>query len=235
MTRAELHTPPADTVRPVLRIVRGMPASDGAGVRLTRMIGGPALPQLDPFLLLDEICSDDASDYLAGFPSHRHRGFETVTYMLAARDKMIPPRYQDIDPADVPELDVQGARVRVVAGRIGDVTGPVHGVATEPVFLDVSLPAGARLAHALPDSHTSFVFACEGEVRAGTRSTPLHAGELAVLGEGARVELATDANPARLLLIAGRPLREPSARYGPFVMNSEAEILQDPRLRGGRL
>src|SRR5690606_80445 len=76
---------PAGASRRVARTVRGRPASDGAGVRLTRVIGGPALPDLDPFLLLDEFRSDDAADYLAGFPDHPHRGFETVTYMLAGR------------------------------------------------------------------------------------------------------------------------------------------------------
>src|SRR5438445_9913262 len=71
--------------RVVGRVVRGRAASDGAGVKLNRVIGGPDLPQLDPFLLLDEFRSDDAADYLAGFPEHPHRGFETVTYMLAGR------------------------------------------------------------------------------------------------------------------------------------------------------
>jgi quercetin 2,3-dioxygenase len=285
MTRAQPQTT-TTALRPVLRIVRGMPASDGAGVRLTRMIGGPTLPQLDPFLLLDEIRSDEASDYLAGFPSHPHRGFETVTYMLAgrmrhadnqgnqgllragsvqwmtagrgivhsempeqengllwgfqlwvnlpAKDKMTAPRYQDIDPAHVPELDVQGARVRVVAGRVGDASGPVHGVATDPIFLDVTLAPGTRFAHAVPASHTGFVFTCEGEARIG--DTALHARELAVLGDGERVEIAAGEQPARVLLIAGRPLGEPIARYGPFVMNSEAQIVQAIRdFEGGRL
>jgi quercetin 2,3-dioxygenase len=285
MTRTQAQTTTAAS-RPVLRIVRGMPASDGAGVRLTRMIGGPVLPELDPFLLLDEIRSDEASDYLAGFPSHPHRGFETVTYMLAgrmrhadnqgnqgllragsvqwmtagrgivhsempeqengllwgfqlwvnlpAKDKMTAPRYQDIDPARVPELDVQGARVRVVAGRVVDASGPVQGVATDPIFLDVTLPPGTRFAHAIPAEHTSFAFACEGEARIGDAT--LRARELAVLGDGERAEIGTDEQPARVLLIAGRPLREPIARYGPFVMNSEAEIGQAIRdFEAGRL
>ena len=73
-------------IRPVDRVVHGRAASDGAGVRLTRVIGSPSLPDLDPFLLLDEIRSDESSDYVGGFPEHPHRGFETVTYLLAGRD-----------------------------------------------------------------------------------------------------------------------------------------------------
>jgi redox-sensitive bicupin YhaK (pirin superfamily) len=71
--------------RPVRRVVRGLPTSDGAGVKLRRVIGQPQLPDLDPFLLLDEFGTDKAEDYIAGFPDHPHRGFETVTYMLDGR------------------------------------------------------------------------------------------------------------------------------------------------------
>src|SRR3546814_7115747 len=69
----------------VTRTIRGMAASDGAGVKLTRVIGSPQLDMLDPFLLLDELGTDRAEDYIAGFPDHPHRGFETVTYMLDGR------------------------------------------------------------------------------------------------------------------------------------------------------
>jgi redox-sensitive bicupin YhaK (pirin superfamily) len=265
-------------IRPVVRVVHGRAASDGAGVRLTRVIGSPSLPDLDPFLLLDEIRSDEKSDYLGGFPEHPHRGFETVTYLLAgrmrhgddqgnsgllragsvqwmtagrgivhsempeqedgllwgfqlwvnlpAKDKLTAPRYQDIDPADVPERIVDGARVRVVAGKLGDAEGPIRGVATEPVFLDVALPAGVRFEHALPEGHAAFVYVCEGEASIGERdgARPARAQELAVLGAGERVAVAAGAAAARVLVVAGRPLREPVVRYGPFVMNTEAEI-----------
>ncbi len=197
-------------IRPVRQVVRGIPASDGAGVRLTRVIGSPALPDLDPFLLLDEFRSDDAGDYLAGFPDHPHRGFETVTYMLAgrmrhgdnqgntgllragsvqwmtagrgivhsempeqedglmwgfqlwvnlpAKDKMTAPRYQDIDPAAIPTATpARGVTVKVIAGRVGDVAGPVAAVVTEPLYLDVALAAGARFRHHLPAGHAGFV------------------------------------------------------------------------------
>jgi redox-sensitive bicupin YhaK (pirin superfamily) len=271
-------TNPTNLTRPVVRVVHGTPVSDGAGVQLQRLIGSAALPQVDPFLLLDEIRSDQPGDYLAGFPDHPHRGFETVTYMLAghmrhadnkgnrgvlragsvqwmtagrgivhsempgqedgllwgyqlwvnlpAAQKLTAPRYQDIDPERIPEVEREGARVRVVAGRFADVTGPVHGVATDPVFLDVSLGAGGRFEHVLSREHAAFVVMLAGSAQiprdAGRK---VGAGELALLGAGDRVEIAAE-SPARALLIAGRPLREPIARYGPFVMNTRAELLQ---------
>jgi quercetin 2,3-dioxygenase len=281
MTATNVETAAAMTAdRRVTRVVRGVAASDGAGVRLTRMIGGPTLPDLDPFLLLDEFRSDDAGDYIAGFPEHPHRGFETVTYMLAgrmrhgdnqgntgllgpgsvqwmtaargivhsempeqqdglmwgfqlwvnlpARDKMGAPRYQDIAPERIPQVTTAGVRVRVIAGRVGDTTGPVSGVATQPLYLDVELEPGARYAVDLPATHHAFAYVFEGQVEAGPRdeARSLHRGELGVLGNGTRVELAGGAHGGRLILVAGKPLHEPVARYGPFVMNTEAEIHQ---------
>ena len=182
--------------REVVRKVRGQPTSDGAGVRMTRVIGSQALDSFDPFLLLDEFRSDDPNDYLAGFPDHPHRGFETVTYMLAGRmrhgdnqgnqgllgpgsvqwmtagrgivhsefpeqqeglmwgfqlwvnlprtDKMTAPRYQDIQAGDVPEVELgPGAKARVLVGTVDGVAGPVTDVATEPVYFDLHLDAGA--------------------------------------------------------------------------------------------
>lgn len=287
MTEVKLASKPeaasgsSHTLRRVVKVVRGRPTSDGAGVRLTRIIGSPSLPDLDPFLLLDEFRSDDASDYIAGFPEHPHRGFETVTYMLAgrmrhgdnkgnvgllrpgsvqwmtagrgivhsempeqengliwgfqlwvnlpARDKMIAPRYQDIDPDSIPEAALGGGgRVRVIAGRAGAVEGPVRAVATDPVYLDIALPAGAIFSHPLPDGHTAFAYVYEGAVSVGSgaEARRLVRSELAVLGDGNEVAMATDAEAGRLLLVAGRPLKEPVAKYGPFVMNTGAEIRQ---------
>jgi redox-sensitive bicupin YhaK (pirin superfamily) len=260
--------------RTVVRIVRGRPASDGAGVKLTRVIGQPALPDLDPFLMLDEFRSDDAADYMAGFPDHPHRGFETVTYMLAgrmrhgdhkgnvgllrpgsvqwmtagrgivhsempeqedglmwgfqlwvnlpARDKMIEPRYQEFAPEAIPETTVDGARLRVIAGRVGDVEGPVRAVATEPVYLDVALAPDAAFDVKLPSGHAAFAYVFEGEVGIGGQRVAR--GELAVLGAGDTVRLKTNAKAGRLILLAGKPLREPVAKYGPFVMNTQQQI-----------
>ncbi|HET7611566.1 MAG TPA: pirin family protein [Rhodanobacteraceae bacterium] len=266
--------------RNVTRRVRGIPTSDGAGVKLTRVIGQPKLDSLDPFLLLDEFGSEAATDYIAGFPDHPHRGFETVTYMLdgrmrhrdnhgnsgllesgsvqwmtagrgivhsempeqehglmrgfqlwvnlAARDKMIEPRYQDIAPDRIPTVEpAPGVKLRVVAGDLFGVTGPVSGIAIEPVYLDAGLQPGAKLSVPLPEGHSAFAYVFEGEaVQVGDDTLALR--ELGVLSSGDQVELsvAADAPAARVLLVAGRPLNEQVARYGPFVMNTPEQIVQ---------
>jgi quercetin 2,3-dioxygenase len=262
--------------RQVVRTLKGQATSDGAGVRLTRVIGTPALDHLDPFLLLDEFRSDAASDYLAGFPDHPHRGFETVTYMLAgemehrdhagnrgrlrpgsvqwmtagrgiihsempkqedglmwgfqlwvnlpAKDKMTAPRYQDIAPERIPVVETEGVRVRVVAGRHGDAVGPVQGIVTDPLYLDVALTAGAAVECPLPGDRSAFVYVFEGAIDVGAAT--LARGELGVLGPGDGVRAKAAAGPGRFLLVAAQPLREPIARMGPFVMNTRAELVQ---------
>jgi redox-sensitive bicupin YhaK (pirin superfamily) len=278
------------TVRTVARIVRGQAASDGAGVKLTRVIGSRALPDLDPFLLLDEFRSDDPNDYIAGFPAHPHRGFETVTYMLAgrmrhgdnqgnegllgpgsvqwmtagrgivhsempeqenglmwgfqlwvnlpARDKLTTPRYQDIPPERIPEVSVPGGSVRVIAGELGGARGPVEAPATDPLYLDVRLDSGSDFQTAVPPSHNAFVYVYEGAIATGegAEEQRVARGDLAVLGAGSGLRVHAKDVPARFILVAGRPLREPIARYGPFVMNTEAEIRQALLdLQSGRL
>jgi redox-sensitive bicupin YhaK (pirin superfamily) len=260
--------------RNITKVVRGSATSDGAGVRLTRVIGGHQLPDLDPFLLLDEFRSEEASDYIGGFPNHPHRGFETVTYMLAgrmrhgdnqgnsgllvpgsvqwmtagrgivhsempeqenglmwgfqlwvnlpAKDKMTAPRYQDIAPERIPQVELAGgACVRVIAGEFNGVTGPVQAPTTEPLYLDILLPDGASLEAATPFGHNAFVYVYEGEMRCGDEVVTR--GELAVLSAGSYVELAAG-KKARAILVAGRPLNEPVARHGPFVMNTPEQI-----------
>lgn len=271
--------------RRVTRLVHGQPTSDGAGVKLNRVIGTQGFAMLDPFLMLDEFRSDHAGDYIAGFPSHPHRGFETVTYMLAGRmrhadnqgnsglltagsvqwmtagrgivhsempeqedglmwgfqlwvnlpahEKMRAPRYQDIAPEAVPEVAAAaGATVRVIAGTFGDVEGPVQGITTAPLYLDLHLDAGAALDVPLPAEHSAFAYVYAGDATIGGER--VRRGQLAVLGEGDGVQVAADA-PARLILVAARPLREPVAKYGPFVMNTQDEIMQAVRdYQGGR-
>jgi len=265
------------TLRRVVQQVRGQPTSDGAGVKLTRVIGTEALPQIDPFLLLDEFGSDDPSAYIAGFPDHPHRGFETVTYMLdgrmrhrdnkghegvlesgsvqwmtagrgivhsempeqregrmrgfqlwvnlPARDKMRAPRYQEF-PADrfAAVTPAPGVRAKVIAGTIDGVTGPVTEIAVEPLYVDLRL--GADAAHDLPlaPGHTAVVYLFEGA--AEIDSTRVTSGTLAVLGDGDRLRVKAGDGGAALLLIAGRPIGESIARYGPFVMNTRDEIAQ---------
>ena len=223
----------------IVRTVRGQATSDGAGVRLTRVIGGQALPELDPFLLLDEFGTDKAEDYIAGFPDHPHRGFETVTYMLdgrmrhrdnhgneglltpgsvqwmtagrglvhsempeqesgrmrgfqlwvnlPAREKMTDPRYQEFAPASIPVAHpAPGVEVKVIAGRVGDTTGPIAQPATDPLYLDITLEPGTAWDYALPEGHNAFAYVFEGAlaVGEGEDARPLEAREMGVLGGG---------------------------------------------------
>jgi len=270
------------TERSIVKIVTGQPTSDGAGVRLTRVIGTPALDHLDPFLLLDEFKSDQPNDYLAGFPDHPHRGFETVTYMLAgamlhrdhvgnqgelvagsvqwmtagrgiihsemprqqdglmwgfqlwvnlpARDKMTAPRYQDIPPEKIPEVTLgDGVQARVIAGGAGGVRGPVEGIVTQPLYLDVRMEARARIALALTTGHSACAYVYEGQASLGSAADGADSvgrGQLAVLSDGDTLACVTGPSAARFLVLAAQPLREPIARYGPFVMNTRDEIVR---------
>jgi redox-sensitive bicupin YhaK (pirin superfamily) len=147
---------------------------------------------------------------------------------------MTAPRYQEFGPEAIPRVTpADGVEVKVIAGRVGDVVGPIEQPATEPVYLDVTLDAGARFEHALPEDHTAFAYVYEGQVRVGESSpdaagsaATIEAPELAVLGPGARAVFEGRAPRSRLILIAGKPLREPVARYGPFVMNTRAQIAE---------
>ncbi|MGC8522099.1 MAG: pirin family protein [Steroidobacteraceae bacterium] len=269
------------STRAVARLVRGMPTSDGAGVKLTRVIGQPQLPDLDPFLMLDEFGTDNPGDYIAGFPDHPHRGFETVTYMLdgrmrhrdnhghegvlvpgsvqwmtagrgivhsempeqqqgrmrgfqlwinlPAREKMTAPRYQEFGPEKIPQLQAGGASVKVIAGALGGITGPIAQPATDPTYLDIELPEGVVFTHPLPTGHAAFVYVYEGSARigAGEAASTAKAHDLAVLTDGGAVTLeGRAAGATRVILVAGRPLREPVAKYGPFVMNTREELMQ---------
>jgi redox-sensitive bicupin YhaK (pirin superfamily) len=262
--------------REVVRLLTGIPATDGAGVKLTRVIGSPQLSMLDPFLLLDRFASDEPGDYIAGFPPHPHRGFETVTYLLNGRmrhkdsaghegiiesggvqwmtagkgvihsempeqedgllagfqlwinlpaaHKMDPAAYQEYSRDDIPvETRAGGVEVRVLAGTTSAGTrGPVVQPLTDPLYLDVSVPAGERFAEKLPEGHNAFVFAIEGHARIGGHE--LGREQLAILGRGKAATVIAGAKNTRFLLVAGRPLSEPVARGGPFVMNTQEEI-----------
>jgi redox-sensitive bicupin YhaK (pirin superfamily) len=266
-------------LRSVVRTTRGIQTSDGAGVRLRRLMGGGgALPSIDPFLLLDFFDSPRAQDYIAGFPAHPHRGFETVTYMLAGRmrhqdnkggegviepggiqwmtagrglvhsempeqteglmrgfqlwvnlpanRKMTEPGYQEYPAARIPiESREGGVRVRVIAGSTSQGTaGPVTADATDARYFDIDLPSGASFMEPLPRGHAAFVVVHEGTVEVGGHH--VQGVGLAQLGEGDAVRFSAAAGPAKALLVAGRPLNEPVAWHGPFVMNTNAELLQ---------
>jgi redox-sensitive bicupin YhaK (pirin superfamily) len=265
----------------VIRKLRGMPASDGAGVKLTRVIGTPQLDMLDPFLMLDEFGTDRAEDYLAGFPDHPHRGFETVTYMLDGRmrhkdnhgnegllvpgsvqwmtagrglvhsempeqqegrmrgfqlwvnlpasDKMVEPRYQEFAPEQIPVVrPADGVQAKVIAGRVGDVVGPIQQPATQPLYLDVTLAPDARWESTIPPGHSAFAYAFEGSVSVGEGADArgLDTHELGVVGGGEHFVASAGKGGARFLLVAGRPIGEPVARHGPFVMNTREQLMQ---------
>jgi hypothetical protein len=263
-------------VREVARKVVGQPTSDGAGVKMTRVIGSQRLDHFDPFLLLDEFRSDDPDDYIKGFPDHPHRGFETVTYMLAghmkhgdnqgntghlgpgsvqwmtagrgivhsefpeqedglmwgfqlwvnlpATDKMTTPRYQDIPAEDIPSVEPQaGVHARVIAGSLAGAQGPVSGVATDPIYLDLAIDDDVTWSLTLPTGHNAFVYVYQGSATIGSSRIFIQRGELALLTQGEQLPIEA-VDECRCIVVAGRPLNEPIARYGPFVMNTREEI-----------
>ena len=275
--------------RQVERLVVGRPTADGAGVKLTRLLTQPLQRRLDPFLMLDAFGSDNPDDYVAGFPDHPHRGFETITYMIAgrmrhrdsaghegllenggvqwmtagrgvihseipqqeagvmegfqlwlnlpARDKMSAPWYRDFVAAELPRFTTDGGvAVTVIAGESHGVAGAVMREATAPLYLDVHLAAGSRFAQPLPAGHNAFAYVYRGEARIGGETLP--AQRMAILANAPDADgVVIEAHgAAKVLLIAGRPLHEPIAQYGPFVMNTDQEIYQAlSDFRDGRL
>jgi hypothetical protein len=272
------------TTRTLHQVIQSVPASDGAGVKLRRSLGRAQNLRVDPFLMLDEFSSDNADDYIAGFPAHPHRGFETVTYLLdghmlhedhlghrgnlvsgavqwmtagrgiihsempqqehgrmrgfqlwlnlPAKEKMKPATYRDIQPNEIPSVELpQGGSVKVIAGRFEaagrSTSGPILGPTTDPTYLDVHLAAGGTFAHALDAGYSAFVYPFEGTLKIGERELNTH--DAGVLCAGDRIELDAGADGARFLLLAGKPLREPVAQYGPFVMNTREELEQAVR------
>jgi len=264
-----------------------MRTSDGAGVKLTRLVGTPALRHVDPFLMLDDFGSDDPEDYVAGFPEHPHRGFETITYMiqgrfrhrdnkgnevvsesgsvqwmtagrgivhaeipeqregairglqlwlnLPAREKMRDPEYRAFERDAIPTAELEGGVLaRVLAGEVGGVVGPIAGRATEPFYVDLTLPRGSAVGLPIPKGHQGFAYVLDGAgVLAGGKV--LGRGEIGVLTEGDELPLSAKEGDVRVIVVAGKPLREPVAQLGPFVMNTREELEQAVAdLRSGR-
>lgn len=280
-----------NNTRTLQEVLQGRATADGAGVKLTRVFGGRGPERFDPFLMLDAFGSDEAADYIAGFPAHPHRGFETITYMLEgrmqhedhlgnkgllnggdvqwmtaahgiihsempqqesgrlsgfqlwlnlpARDKMKAPSYRDIAASEIAERTVEGSYYKLIAGELalGDevLRGVIDAEATDPFYLDLHPAAGAEIRLPLQDGYTAMVYVYQGEIQLDGVARHVQQGELALLGcDGVlRFKAGED---ARLLVLAGRPLGEPIAQYGPFVMNTQAEIEQAiSDYRSGRL
>ncbi len=262
--------------RSPVKIFKAVPVSDGAGVRLKRSLGLGPENRIDPFLMLDEMDSEEGADYVAGFPMHPHRGFETVTYMiqgkmrhtdhmgnsglltsggaqwmtagrgvihsempeqedgtfhgfqlwinLPAADKMQHPRYQDIEPSLIADRDLgDGVRSRLIAGTLGDAEGPVQGIGTQPLFVDLAFDPDSNVEIPIPENHNAFIYCFDGGVRVG--EDLVRDDHAAFLSSGASVRLRSDSG-GRCLLLAAAPIGEPVVQYGPFVMNTKEEIEQ---------
>lgn len=265
--------------RGIERIINGQFVMEGAGVKINRVLTGPLQRRLDPFLMLDAFASDKPGDYIAGFPEHPHRGFETITYMLKgsmrhrdsagheglitdggvqwmtagrgvihsempeqneglmegfqlwlnlpASDKMIEPWYRDIPLEEVPRFTLDdGVTVQVIAGRTHGVDGAVQRAHTEPLYLDLEIPAGVTFEQPIPAGHNAFVYVFRGEAVVDGKG--VGSGRMAILdnaagADGVRIKAVEN---TRVLVLAGRPLNEPIAQYGPFVMNTQAELQQ---------
>ena len=268
-----------EQVRELTSITSGLPTTDGDGVKMTRLIGTPELNMLDPFLLLDAFESDQPEDYIGGFPSHPHRGFETVTYLLAGRmrhkdsaghegvieaggvqwmtaakgivhsempeqengllqgfqlwlnlpksEKMNDPAYQEFSVNDIPVDRLEnGSEIRVISGQTNQGTkGPVINNYVNPIYMDITLPAGQQFEQTLNSSDNAFIYVIEGLLSVGELQKTITNRDMGILGDGDQVSV-TAKETSRFLLVAAQPLNEPVARGGPFVMNTKAEVLQ---------
>ncbi|MFV8782941.1 pirin family protein [Microbulbifer sp. SA54] len=270
--------------RPAIRALASQASADGAGVKIRRVAGFQA-PELSPFLMIDEIRSENPDDYIAGFPPHPHRGIETLTYMLsgefehrdhlgnrgairqggaqwmragrgivhsempsqgeggmhgfqlwinmAAKDKMTKAEWRDIQPDEIRELalDDEGSQARLITGEWvvndAEVAAPLTEAAAEAAVADIRLAAGAEVTLPLPKDHTAMAFVYRGSLQ--TERGSIGRGNLVLYGEGEAVQLRALADGAGLLLLHGRPLNEPVAHYGPFVMNTREQIEQTLR------
>jgi hypothetical protein len=260
----------------IVQVLPGMPASDGAGVKLTRALGQPRLKHIDPFLMIDEIKSDDPNDYIAGFPSHPHKGFETLTYLmhgsmehkdstgghgliesggvqymtagkgiihsetpqqdngllwgfqlwvnLPAENKLIDATYVDIGKEQIPTLNLNEAvRAKLIAGHIApfEEVGPVVREDIAMQIYDVESSEASTVTIDLQEAHQGYVYVYKGRVGINGHDVP--SAHIAQFSEGTQLDISMTAD-AGILIVAGTPIGEPIVQYGPFVMNTMAEI-----------
>jgi len=275
----------ANSARLVKQVIDPQYVIEGAGVLLRRSFGPDRSNLFDPFLLFDHFAFNDPIEGpIAGFPTHPHRGIETVTYMLdgntrhrdslgnlgvigpgdvqwmtsgrgimheempqrgpsglvvgfqlwvnlPAAEKMSRPRYQEVIAASIPTVEKDGVKVRVVAGEYGGVQGPVTEIAAKPLYMDVTLDPGTVFTLPVPEGHTAVAYLFEGTCFFGGdgqgQGEFVEGVSMVVFGDGDRVEVqgGTD-SAARFMLIAGAPFKEAIVPYGPFVMNTQEEIMQ---------
>ena len=268
------------THKRIRQVLPSHPASDGAGVKIRRIVGR-AQHDLDPFLMLDEIRSEDRDEFVAGFPSHPHRGIETLTIMLEggfehqdhmghraairsggaqwmsagrgvihsemplpgegrihgfqlwinlpARDKLREPDYAQAEASELPDVALEGGRLRVIAGRYGDAVSPIGPTACETAVLELRLEPGQRFSWSPPAGHRALVRPFQGQAWLANPAGPdtlLDGGQMAVLDGAGDVRIKAGDGGAGMLLLSGRPLGEPIVQYGPFVMNTAEEIRQ---------
>jgi len=268
-----------EQIRKIKQILFAKPVLEGAGVHLKRVFGSDEVPNLDPFLLLDDFHSNQPERYIKGFPWHPHRGIETITYILhgnvehgdsmgnkgviasgdvpwmtagsgivhqempkgdktrllwgfqlwanlPAAHKMMPPRYQEIKKEEIRELVLEnGITIKIIAGKVNGIEGPVKDIVIEPQFLDVALPKHTVFDHEIPQGHKAFAYVIEGQgIFEPGAPKAIGAETLVVYEDGEKVTIASKDTPARFLLISGKPINEPISWQGPIVMNTDEEL-----------
>lgn len=265
-------------LRNVERLIEPEYVIEGAGVLLRRSFGPRRSNHFDPFLLFDHFAFNDPNEGpIRGFPTHPHRGIETVTYMLEgsvrhrdslenmgtigagdvqwmtsgrgilheempqrspgggiygfqlwvnlpARMKMSAPRYQEVSDKTIPVVEKDGIQIRLVAGSVDGITGPVTEIAAAPLYMDVRLAPDQEWTLPTPAGHTVVAYVFEGEGVFSGETVP--AVTMIKYEDGDHIQVSTENSSVRFMLMAGAPFKEPIVPYGPFVMNTEEEIYQ---------
>ena len=270
-----------DTIRKVKRIVKGVPAVDGAGVKLVRVLGPNDTKDFDPFLMLDAFDSHDPEDYIKGFPWHPHRGIETITYLihgdiehgdslgnsgsildgdcqwmtagsgiihqempqeasrmlgaqlwlnLPAKDKMTPPAYGDIKSQDVPVVNEEGTKIRIIAGDYEGHKGAFEAKYVKATYLDVELPANQEWEFTNDPDNTLFIYSFTGkaifdpEKSIHNKEDLIDEKHAVLFDKGDKFWIKAADETVRFILLSAKPLKEPIAWGGPIVMNTQEEL-----------